>query len=207
MKESIEKKDLSSEIELSDEDIFEAMKDIQGYLDVTPADLKEIYKFAYRHALKRIASSIKARDIMTIPVFSVKRATSIKEVAELMADKGISGLPVLEEDGKVAGVISEKDFFERMGARDKTRFMSVVAEFLEGKGCVTMPIRFHKAEDIMTAPAVTVREETTVSEISGIFFEKKINRVPVTDIEGRLMGIVCRSDIVRSTLILSKNVL
>ena len=64
------------------------MKDIQGYLDITPADLKEIYKFAYRHALERITSSVRAHaHIMTRQVFSVKRTMPVKEVAELMAEE------------------------------------------------------------------------------------------------------------------------
>ena len=204
MDENINRKNLPVSIEISDDDIYEAMKDIQGYLDITPADLKEIYKFAYRHALERITSSVKAIDIMTRNVFSVKKAAPLKEVAELMAEKSVSGIPVIEENGKVAGVISEKDFLLHMGARDKMHFMAVVAECLSGKGCVTMPIRLQKAEDIMTSPAITVREDATVFEISNIFFEKNINRVPVTDREGKLLGIVSRADIVRASMITSK---
>lgn len=205
MAENTDRKSLPLSIEISDEDIYEAMKDIQGYLDITPADLKEIYKFAYRHALERLTSSVKAIDIMTRKVFSVKRATPLKEVAELMAEKSVSGIPVIEEDGKVAGVISEKDFLLHMGARDKTHFMTVVAECLSGKSCVTMPIRSQKAEDIMTSPAITVREAATAVEISNIFNEKKINRVPVIGRGDELTGIVSRADIVRASLIKTKS--
>lgn len=201
MDENINRKNLPLSIELSDDDIYEAMKNIQGYLDITPADLKEIYKFAYRHALERITQSVKARDIMTKQVFSVKKDMPLKEVAELMAEKSVAGIPVIEEDGKVAGIISEKDFLSRMGSGDKTHFMAFVAECLQGKACAAFPVRLQKAEDIMTSPAISVREDTTVVEISNIFFEKNINRVPVTDREGKLLGIVSRADIVRASLI------
>jgi hypothetical protein len=60
MDEMKEKIDLSLSIETSDDDIYEAMKNIPGYLDINPADLKEIYKSAYRHALERISQSVKA---------------------------------------------------------------------------------------------------------------------------------------------------
>ena len=205
MDENIKKKDLTIDVEISDNDIYEAMKDIQGYLDITPADLKEIYKFAYRHALERITQSVRAHDIMTTQVFSVNRTTPVMEVAELMAEKTVSGIPVLEEDGKVAGIISEKDFLSHMGSRDKTHFMAVVAECLKGKGCVAMPIRSQKAEDIMTSPAVTVKEDTSVIEIANLFTEKNINRVPVINEEGRLKGIVSRADIVRASLMKTKS--
>ncbi len=201
MDDTTEKKDIPLEIEISDDDIFEAMKDIQGYLDITPADLKEIYKFAFRHACDRIMKSVRARDIMTKEVFSVRRSTPLKEVAEVMAVRGVSGVPVLEDDGRIAGVISGKDFLANMGAKDKMNFMAVVAECLKGEGCVTMPIRCKKAEDLMKSPAITVDENTTVTEIAGIFSAKKINRVPVTDNNGTLIGIVSRADIVHSSTV------
>jgi CBS domain-containing protein len=204
MDEMKEKKDLPINIEISDDDIYEAMKDIPGYLDVTPADLKEIYKFAYRHAWERITQSVKANAIMTRQVLSVKKDTSLKEIAELMAEKSVSGVPVIEEDGKVAGIISEKDFLSQMGARDKSHFMAFVAECLQGKGCTDFPVALQKAEDIMTSPAIIVREEATVFEISNIFFQKNINRVPVTDREGKLLGIVSRADIVRASMFTGK---
>ncbi|MDA8239618.1 MAG: CBS domain-containing protein [Nitrospiraceae bacterium] len=197
MDEKRDREDLPLEIEVSDEDIYEAMKDIQGYLDITPADLKEIYRLAYRHAFSRITTSVRAKDIMTAKVFSVKETATIQEVADLMAAEGISGLPVLDDNGKVAGVISEKDFLSSMGAKDKTHFMGVVAECLKG-GCVALPIRRKKAEDIMSSPPVTVGGEATVTEIARLFAEKNINRVPVTDGEGNLMGIVSRGDIVHA---------
>ena len=205
MGENIKKKDLTIDIEISDNDIYEAMKDIPGYLDITPADLKDVYKFAYRHALQRITQAVRAHDIMTTQVFSVNRTTPVMEVAELMAEKTVSGIPVLEEDGKVAGIISEKDFLSHMGSRDNTHFMAVVAECLKGKGCVAMPIRSQKAEDIMTSPAVTVKEDTSVIEIANLFTEKNINRVPVINEEGRLKGIVSRADIVLASLMKTKS--
>src|SRR5208283_5524046 len=125
MDKTTKKKDIPMEIEISDDDIFEAMKDIQGYLDITPADLKEIYRFAYRHAYDRIMKSVRARDIMTREVFAVRRSTPLEEVAEVMAARGISGVPVVEDDGKIAGVISGKDFLANMGAKDKMNFMAV----------------------------------------------------------------------------------
>lgn len=204
MNENIDRKDLPFSLDISDDDIYEAMKNVQGYLDITPADLKEIYKFAYRHALERLTSSVKALNIMTKQVFSVKRAMPVKEVAELMALKLVSGVPVIEEDGRVAGIISEKDFLGNMGSGDKTHFMSVVAECLRGKGCAAMPISLQKAEDIMTSPAIIVREHTTVAEISNIFTDNNINRVPVIDSEGKMTGIVSRADVVRALLMAGK---
>jgi CBS domain-containing protein len=185
------------EAEISDEDIFEAMKDISGYLDITPGDFKEVYQMAYRHAMSRIVSSVKAKDVMTTKVFSVKPDTPVEEIAELLAQNNISGVPVIEENGKVAGIISEKDFLSGLGLENAKTIMGVISNCFKNKGCLAISISTKKAGDIMTSPAITVSENTAVSDIAGIFTENNINRVPVTDSEGNLIGIVSRADILR----------
>jgi CBS domain-containing membrane protein len=183
---------------ISDSDIFAAMKEIQGYLDITPSDLKEIYRHAFRHAHERIHRPIKAAEIMTTAVHHVSVDTPLKEVAELMARAEVSGVPVLDAAGRVAGVISEKDFLRRMGAPDATHLMSIVAAWLNGKGFVALPTRAKVAADIMAAPAITVRADSSAIEIMDLFTTRNINRVPVLDDSGKLAGIVSRADIIRA---------
>ena len=192
---------LPERYDLSDEDIYEAMKEIPGYLDITPGDFKELYQIACRCALKRIAQSVTAGDIMTRDVVTVKRETPLLDVAKLMADKGVAGVPVIEEDGRVSGIITERDFLVRMGALGTKSFMGVVEKCLAGKGCVAAPIRAQKAADVMTSPAITVQAETISLDISNLFRERQINRVPVVDDKGCLIGIVSREDIIHSPLI------
>jgi CBS-domain-containing membrane protein len=191
----------SHPLEISDDDIIEAMKDIQGYLDITPGDFKVLYRLAYKHAIERLSQLIKACDVMTERVISVKRDTPSEEVAYTMATHGVSGVPVVESENKVIGVISEKDFLFDMGSKDTTSFMEVVAHCLSNKECVGISMRRQKAEQIMTSPAITVPKDESVSKIAILFTKKNINRVPVTDREGKLLGIVARADIVQSSYI------
>ena len=197
-----DKKKSSFDLEISDKDIYKAMKSIPGYLDITPGDFKELYRQAYSHALRRISQSKKALDIMTSEVIAVERTTPLKLVAKLMAEKGVSGVPVIDKEKRVAGVISEKDFLFRMGGEDAKTFMSVVATCLKGKGCVALSIREKKAEDIMTSPAVTVDGDTVLLDIISLLRERRINRVPVVDRVGKLVGIVTREDIVEAPLVI-----
>ena len=88
-----EREKVSFEVTISDDDVYEAMKDIPGYLDITPGDFKELYQLAYGHAVSRITQSVRARDIMTGKVIRVREEDLLKDVAELMARSGISGLP------------------------------------------------------------------------------------------------------------------
>ena len=185
----------SCPVDMSDEDILGAMKSIPGYIDITPGDFKEIFGYAYRHALERIAQSLLAKDVMTQKVISVTTTTSLKETAAIMAARGIAGIPVVDDNGAVVGVISEKDFLSQMGGKKTPSIMDVIAECLSSKGCVAISMRSGYAKDIMTSPALTVLEDTPVFEIASIFAEKQVNRVPVLDKNSRLVGIVARADI------------
>jgi len=189
---------LNQSSDISEDDIYEAMKEIDGYLDITPGDFKALYALAHRHAIARLTDSVKAGDVMSRNVISVEKDTPLAEVADRMARADVSGVPVVD-DQKVIGVISEKDFVFQMGGKNLRSFMSVVAHCLKGKGCVASPMRHLKAEDIMTRPAITVKQETSLSEVASIMAANDLNRVPVLDHEGKIVGIIARADIVQTS--------
>ncbi len=184
--------------DLTDEDIIEAMKTIPGYLDITPADFKELYLHAYRQALERLNRSVKARDLMTKEVVRVKPETPLAEAAEVMARAGVSGIPVVDDQDRVVGLISEKDFLIRLSGGALPNMMSVIAQCLQIKQCLALPMKGQKARDIMSAPPLTIRLDTPLKEIMELFSIRGINRAPVVDSQGRLLGIVSRGDIVKA---------
>ena len=89
--------------DISDEDILKAMKEMEGYLDITPGDFKEIYRHAYEHALNRLLRALPAKEVMSKGVVAVDMDTPLKDVAEAMARRGISGVPVLDQNRAVVG--------------------------------------------------------------------------------------------------------
>lgn len=190
---------LAQPLEISDNDVYEAMKEIEGYIDITPGDFKLLYRMAFRHAVSRLTQSVRAMDVMTREVVFVPKDTPLTEVAEVMANKEISGLPVVDDEKKVMGVISEKDFAFHMGGKDFRSFMGVVAQCLKNRECVALPMRRQKAEDIMSHPAITVKEATHVSEVADILTQNNINRLPVVDDGDKLVGIIARADIVQTS--------
>jgi CBS domain-containing membrane protein len=187
-------------IDLKEEDIVAAMQKIPGYLDITPRDFKEIYALAFQHALERLKREVTVAEIMSREVVAVKPYTPLAEVAGAMGLRGISGVPVVDDADRVVGVVSEKDFLRRMGVEDSQNFMTLVASCLRSKGCVALPIKKQTAEDLMSAPAVTVTPETRVRDLAELFAARHINRAPVTDAAGRLVGIVTRGDLIKATL-------
>lgn len=185
-------------IDISELDVIAAMKDIQGYIDISPGDFREVFQVACTHALQRIKDSLKARDIMTKPAHCVELNMDLIQAATFLADKRFSGAPVIDAAGKIVGVISEKDLLTKMGLGQPTSLMQVVAHCLNNRGCMATSLRNHSVQEIMTEPAITAGLEMTMGAISALFVDKRINRLPIVDSEGRPVGIVTRTDLVQS---------
>ena len=184
--------------DISDDDVMEAMKSMKGYIDITSADFREVYQIAHALARDRLMNSLKAGDIMTTPAHVVHIDTDLIATATLLAEKGISGAPVTDRDGKIVGVISETDFLRKMGADQRGSFMQVISHCLKNKGCVATPMVNRAAGDIMTAPPLTVAADVSIGKISALMIEKNINRLPIVDAAGKPVGIVTRSDMVNA---------
>ncbi len=185
-------------MDLTEEDVLDAMRSMQGYVDITPGTFREIYELAYDLALKRVRARGRADEIMSAPVHCLEKGMTASEAAGRMAGLGVSGAPVIDGEGRVCGVVSEKDFLRRMGLPGTASFMTVVATCLNTPGCMVADLRKLLVEDIMSAPAVVASRETPVAEISELFTRHSINRLPICDAQGRPVGIVTRTDLVGS---------
>ena len=191
---------------LSDADVIAAMREIPGYLDISPADFREVFQVAYVHALKRVRDSIRAADIMTRPAHCVGSDLDLIQAATLLAERGFSGAPVTDAAGRVVGVVSEKDFLAGMGVDRPIGFMDIIAHCLNHRGCMAVSLRNRKVSDIMTAPPLTAGVEATLGEISALFVDRHINRLPIVDSEGRPLGIVTRTNLVQSYCLTNQGV-
>ncbi len=191
-------------VEISEEDVVEAMKAIQGYLDITPGDFKEIYQVAYSSAIKRLLTSRKAADLMTKAVQLVSQEMDLVKAAALLAEKQISGAPVVDNEGKIVGVVSEKDFLKEMGFAATPSFMQIATHCLNNKGCMIGNLRNRTVGDIMTRPAITGVPEMTIGDISALFVDRRINRLPIVNSDGRPVGIVTRTDLAHSYSVLGE---
>ncbi len=185
-------------IDLTEDDVLEAMRAMQGYVDITPGAFREIYALAYDLAVKRVRSLGRAEDIMTTPVHCLRQGMDAMEAATFMAGHGVSGAPVLDGQGRIRGVVSEKDFLRAMGLPGAASFMAVIATCLRTSGCMVADLRHLRVDDLMSAPPIVAAPETSVAEISELFSARAINRLPVCDADGRVLGLVTRSDLVGS---------
>jgi len=136
---------------------------------------------------------------MTSPVVTVRLIAPLKEVAQLLVDNKISGLPVIDVDGTVLGVVSEADFLVKEGGPDAVRHRPLARFIGESRTSRSQLEKLHatRAADAMTAPAITIESSRPISEAARIMTDHGINRLPVVDAD-RLVGIVTRADLVRA---------
>ncbi|GGY14569.1 hypothetical protein GCM10010510_70540 [Streptomyces anandii JCM 4720] len=119
-------------------------------------------------------------EVMTSEVVQARRTTSFKEVVRLLDHHRISGLPVVDDDDKVVGVVSGTDLVREQAVR-------------AGGG----PDRPATAGDMMTSPAITIHPEQPVPDAARVMERHGVERLPVVDEEDRLIGIATRRDLLR----------
>ena len=139
------------------------------------------------------------RDVMTAHVVTVEVATPLRDVAALLNDRRISGLPVLDDNGAVTGVVSEADFLVKAQGPDAVHHRPLSR--LLGDSIATREqlakINATTAGEAMTSPPITIEPTRRIHEAARLMTTHRVNRLPVVE-GGRLVGIVTRSDIVRA---------
>jgi len=136
----------------------------------------------------------KVRDVMTGEVVAVRRDTSYKEMAARLREYRVSAFPVIDENRRVIGVVSEADLLAKEAlAGEHAGIPAAVTGILHHKD-------YQKAEgvtagDLMTHPAVTARSEDSVEHAARLMYTLQVKRLPVVDAGGYLVGIVSRSDL------------
>ena len=142
------------------------------------------------------------REIMTADVITVKPDTTVGEVADILTKNKISGVPVVDDQGQVLGMVSEADII----LQDADLHFPYYIQFLEMVIYLQSVHKFEervrksigsKVTEIMSDEVISVPPEETVREVATLMTDRNVNRLPVAE-NGRLVGIVTRGDIVRA---------
>jgi len=139
------------------------------------------------------------RDVMSSDVVSVGPNAPLKDVARLLVERGISGVPVVGGRGEVLGIVSEADFLAKeRGPRGIARrpLSALFGESRETREQLAK-LAATTAGEAMSAPAVTIDADRPITEAAALMADRRIKRLPVTE-DGRLIGIVTRADLIRA---------
>jgi CBS domain-containing protein len=142
---------------------------------------------------------MRAMDVMTTKVITVDEKATVPEAARLLAEHGISAVPVIDKDERVIGIVSEGDLLHRAETgteRCRSWWLDMMSSTNKLAGEY---IKSHsgKVKDVMTRDVLSVTEETSVADIAVLLETKRIKRVPVLR-DGKLVGIVSRANLVRA---------
>ena len=131
------------------------------------------------------------KDVMSTHVVAVRMNAPFKEMATRLREHRVSAFPVLDEDNKVVGVVSEADLLtkEALEFSATGRVSGMLHHREQAKAAATT------AADLMTKPPVTVGPDEFVSHAARLMYARKVKRLPVVDDDGRLIGIVSRADV------------
>lgn len=184
--------------EISEDDLMAALKETKCYADISAEDLKKIYAIAFKHAKSRIIAKIRVQDVMNKEVVAIRKFEDIHNAAKILSDNNISGIPVVDRENSVIGMISEADVLSTLSSKREHTFKDIIRH-LFGE-----PLPEKKmgdlVGDIMTTPAVIIGPNVDISEAAKLMDEKRIRRLPVVDDSNKLIGIISRRDIVRAII-------
>jgi CBS domain-containing protein len=144
-------------------------------------------------------TNLRARDLMTAEVVTVPPATPVTAVARLLADRGISAVPVVEADGRVKGIVTEADLIRRLAGEEDRPASWLAGLFADQARDAERYARTHgvTAADVMTEAVVSVDPDTLASAVATLMEERGVRRVLVLQ-DGRLLGLVSRADLLRA---------
>jgi CBS domain-containing protein len=142
---------------------------------------------------------MKARDVMAFPVITVKLNSSIEEIAKTFVQGRISGAPVVDDNGKLVGVISEGDLMYRSEIQTERPHPYWYLEYAgkEHLAAEYVKARARKAADVMTRKVITASPDSSLNEIASLLENNSIKRIPIVE-NGELVGIVSRANLIQA---------
>lgn len=183
---------------LKREDFVNALRDMDSYLDITVEDLMAVHNLAEKHARLRANEAVRVSQLMTGDVHCVHPDTPLAEAAHCLVTNRISGLPVVDNEQKLVGMLTEADFLRALGVPSHHPTHSLW-QTLEAMFQHPREIREPQGlvGEMMVTDVVSVSPEQSLHDVLEAMKKHRIKRLVVCDESRRVVGMITRSDLVR----------
>lgn len=142
---------------------------------------------------------MKARDVMVSPVITVRPSATVQDVAKILLEKRISAVPVVDEHGRIVGIVSESDLMHRAEAGTEIRHAWWLRGFIGNDSLAAEYVKAHarKVVDVMTREVISATPDSPLHEIAALMEKNAIKRVPIVK-DGCLVGLVSRANLIQA---------
>lgn len=181
--------------ELTEEDVAEAMREIPGYLDISPQDFRELYRASATHALARLAGHPMARSLMRVGGPALEPHQYLPEAVRAMAAHRVKSAAVVDRTSKVIGILTETDVLRQLQVSSALGLLARLADEPESIGRCCKGVR---VDAVMSTPVHSLRVDATLREMAAAFHRHGGRTMPVVDVSGRLLGILARKDLIHT---------
>ena len=142
-------------------------------------------------------------EVMTSEPFTVNPKTPLKDAIKILVEKRISGLPVVDEQDELVGVISESDLMWQETGVEPPPYIMILDSVIYLENPARYEKEIHKAlgqtvQEVMTDKPISIKPEQSIKQAAHLMHEKKIRRLPVVDAQARVVGIITQGDIIRT---------
>jgi len=185
----------SQRMGITHDDLHEALKNFDAYLDVSEEDLGQIYKIAGMHAYRRKMGEILCADIMTRDLVTAEYGTELEDAWAQLRYHKIKAIPVVDRARRVIGIITLVDFLKRADLKTYATFQEKLVKFIRRSAGMTSD-KPEVVGQIMAAPVHTARADAHIVELVPLLSEKGLHHIPIVDAENRLVGMVTQSDLI-----------
>jgi CBS domain-containing protein len=174
--------------------LLPGLRELAGSGVVTVYEI-EIAAYGGRR-LEQLRFDLHVQDVMIVPAVSIRASASVREAVGRLLGREFRALPVVDDDDRVVGVVSSGDLVGRGGLGARLELLSAMSE--EARHGFLKKLPTTRVEEIMTREPATMRTTDTVAKATQVMAERRIKRLPVVDAEGRLAGVIARSDLLRA---------
>lgn len=182
-------------IGISDNDLKQALKNMDTFMDVSLEDLSKLLTDAEKNSFKRFKGNITCADIMVRNIQSVEYGTEVEEAWKMMQKEKLKAMPVIDRSRRVIGIITWADFFKFIDLNAYQSFQDTFRAFIRR----TPDISTNKPEavgHIMTTSVTVMPETTHIAELIPLMSQQGIRQVPVVNHENRLVGMVYQTHLI-----------